>query len=189
MKTIKVHINRQSYEFNTATQTGQSLKERAGIPLTDVLFHKQHPKDDEIVNNDATICLHEGDHFYSQPAADYGDDDSNWPAGGKLVPQANNWQFLIIENFAIPEAYSSRQVKLLIKIPPLFPDAQPDMFWVHPAITLLNGGAPRGTGTENLMNESWQSFSWHLAPGAWKPGVSDIWDYIRCVRARFERRD
>jgi len=189
MKSIKVHINRKSYEFDNEVQTGQSLKERAAIPFADVLFRKQ-PKEDEIVPNEVKVVLKEGDHFYSQPAADYGDDHgSQWPHGSTLCTQPDGWRFLVIDEFELPELYSPRTVKLLIKLPPLFPDAAPDMLWVQPAVTLPNGAVPRGAGPEVVLGETWQRYSWHLKPGAWQTGVSDIWDYMRCVRARFERRD
>jgi E2/UBC family protein E len=41
-------------------------------------------------------------------------------------------------------------VDLLIKLPPGFPDAQPDMFWVHPAVKTANGCLPRATCVERL---------------------------------------
>jgi len=188
-KTIKVHINRNNYDFEDEVQTGQSLKERAGIPLTDVLFYKQ-PKEDAIVLNDAKVILKEGDHFYSQPAADYGDEgDEKWPAGSRRIVQPDGWHFLVLDEFDLPEPYVPRKVKLLIKLPPLFPDAQPDQMWLQPAVVLPGGVVPRGSASEPLLGETWQRYSWHLKPGAWQPGISDIWDYMRCVRARFERRD
>jgi hypothetical protein len=57
-------------------------------------------------------------------------------------------------------------------------------------VTVASGGAsPRGTTTENLLNAPWQRFSWHLSPGAWRPGVSTLRDFLRCIIGRFERRD
>lgn len=52
-----------------------------------------------------------------------------------------------------------------------------------------NGGLPRATSTELLLGNNWQRFSWHLATGAWKPGVSTLRDYLRCICARFLRQD
>jgi hypothetical protein len=42
---------------------------------------------------------------------------------------------------------------------------------------------------ENLLGMDWQRFSWHLTPGAWKPGVSTLRDFMRCIAARFLRKD
>ena len=43
------------------------------------------------------------------------------------------------------------------------------------------------TGLENILGRDWQRFSWHLAGGAWKPGVSTLRDFLRCIAARFLR--
>jgi hypothetical protein len=71
----------------------------------------------------------------------------------------------------------------------LFPEAKPDMFWVTPVVRVTTGQSPKGAGMETVLGQQWQRFSWHLREGAWKPGISDIRDYMRCVRSRFERRD
>jgi hypothetical protein len=68
---IEVTINRKSFEFAHANQTGRVLKERAGIPLTDVLF-RDRPREDEVIADDAKVVLECGDCFHSAPPADYG---------------------------------------------------------------------------------------------------------------------
>jgi Prokaryotic E2 family E len=63
------------------------------------------------------------------------------------------------------------------------------MFWVYPAVRTAGGSLPRATSEERLLGKNWQRFSWHLAGGAWKPGVSDLRDFLRCIQARFHRMD
>jgi hypothetical protein len=92
-------------------------------------------------------------------------------------------------DFGLPDAYTPNRVRLLVKLPPTFPDAAPDMFWVHPAVRCQNGTMPRATSSEYLLAEEWQRFSWHLVSGAWQPGVSTLRDFLRCVAARFQRLD
>ena len=106
-----------------------------------------------------------------------------------LHRQPDGWTFLVIRDFELPVAYAPRHVRLLVKLPPLFPDAAPDMFWVSPDVRTVGGAMPRSTSREALLGEEWQRYSWHLAGGAWKPGVSTLRDYLRCVRGRFERKD
>jgi len=184
---INVFINRTKYELAEETQTGAALKELGGIPLNDVLFLDQ-PHDDMVIANDATITLRNGAHLHSQPAADYGDEQRY--ATIEEHPQPDGWRFLIYRGFRIPSEYRPDRVDLLIKLPPTFPEAAPDMFWVSPAVVITTtGGSPRGTGNVTLLNQTWQQFSWHLKPGAWRPGISDVRDFVRCVQARFERRD
>lgn len=185
--SINVFINRTKYELTEETQTGSALKEHAGIPLNDVLFLDQ-PHDDMVIANDATITLRNGAHLHSQPAADYGDEQRYVTVEEYMQP--DGWQFLVYRGFRIPSEYRPDRIDLLIKLPPTFPEAAPDMFWVSPAVVIATtGGSPRGTGNVTLLNQSWQQFSWHLKPGAWRPGVSDVRDFLRCIQGRFERRD
>lgn len=192
-KTIRIFINRQKYELEEPQQTGAALKNLAGIPLNDVLF-LQKKGDDLVIANDACVTLKNGDQLHSQPAADYGNEA--WLADAdldvsdaELRAQTNGWTWLIIRGFALPRGYSPQSVDLLVKLPPLFPEAAPDMFWVSPAVRAPGGRNPRATSSEVLLGASWQRFSWHLAKGAWAPGRSTLRDYLRCIRGRFQRGD
>jgi hypothetical protein len=183
---VTVFINRAKYEFEHLQRTGAELKQRASISLTDTLFRDRHGED-EVITNETTVTLKNGDHFHSQPPADYGDG----PALAGLEPkrvlrQPNGWTFLVFDfEFG---SYRPSKGELLIKLPPLFPTANPDMFWVRPTLVTAAGGAPQAaTVMEVIGGEQWQRFSWHMKPGGWRPGVSDLRDFIRCVRARFAR--
>lgn len=191
---IHVFINKQKFDLASAVQTGASLKALAGISPTDVLFLQQ-PGEDEVIPNETTVTLKNGDHLHSQPPADYGSLDSLVIEAGiqldrRVVHEdAGGWTLLVLSEYELPQGYHPDRVRLLLKLPPTFPDAAPDMFWVHPAVRAQNGSLPRATSTEHLLGEEWQRFSWHLAEGAWKPGVSTLRDYLRCVAARFQRLD
>jgi hypothetical protein len=180
-ETVSIHINRKPYRVEPL-QTGTSLKKMAGIPLEDTLFLEHPGGDDEVIANDAKVTLR-GAHLHSAPPANYGD-------GGMQQEfiQPDGWKFLVYPEIKLPEVYRPTTVRLLVKLPPLFPEARPDMFWVSPAVT-VGGTAPKGTTQEVLLGESWQRFSWHLADGAWRAGVSTLEDFLRSSRARFARRD
>jgi hypothetical protein len=190
---VTVMINKQPFEFAEPHQTGRSIKERAGIPIADVLF-LDRPGEDEVIGDDKKIVLKSGDCFHSSPPANYGGvaaveaADVGYDEFEKL-PQPGGWTFLIVPNFPVPDAYTPRSVRLLVKLPPLFPDAAPDMFWLSPHIRTASGAVPQGTSPENLVGADWQRFSWHLQPGAWRPGSSTLRDYMRCIRARLEKRN
>jgi hypothetical protein len=191
---IHVFINKRKFDLDNSVQTGASLKQLAGIPLGDVLFLQQ-PGDDEVVANDATVNLKNGDHLHSQPPADYGlaptvlADAGLTPERAAVHRQPDGWSFLVISDYDLPSGFQPSRVQLLLKLPPTFPDAAPDMFWVHPEVKAPNGSLPRSTSTERLLDQNWQRFSWHLASGAWKPGTSTLRDFMRCVAARFLRLD
>lgn len=186
-RTRTIVINDKKYEVDEHVVTGAFLKRLAGIPPGDTLFQKQRG-DDLVIANDQKVKLKDGDEFFSQPAADYGDVLAGIE-GAELLPQADRWTFVVFPKFELPDAYTPRVVKLLVKLPPLFPQAQPDMFYLSPAVHLNGGGLPQATSATPLLGEQWQQFSWHLKPGAWRPGKSDFRDYMRCIRARLERRN
>jgi hypothetical protein len=189
---IAVTIDKKQFNFADPHQTGRSLKERAGIPLTDVLF-RDRPHEDEVITDDTNVVLTCGDCFHSAPPANYGSPSIAASDVGfgrfESVPQADGWTFLVVHDYPVPTGLAPSAVDLLVKLPPAFPDAAPDMFWVSPQIRTPAGGAPQGTSPEPLLGTSWQRFSWHLNPGAWRPGVSTLRDFMRCVRARLERRN
>jgi hypothetical protein len=196
--TVHVFINQQKYDLASATQTGAGLKSLAGIPLGDALF-LQRPGDDLVVPNEANITLKNGDQLHSQPPADYGAlgtpvadvlaEAGIDPASAAVYAAPGDWSFLVLSNYRLPDGYEPNRVRLLVKLPPTFPEAAPDMFWVIPAVRAPGGSLPRATSSEHLLGEDWQRFSWHLASGAWTPGVSTLRDFLRCVAARFQRLD
>ena len=191
---IHIFINKKKYDVQQHVQTGAALKQLAGIPSADVLF-RQRPGDDEVIANDAKVTLKNGDHFHSQPPADYGlgaaqlADAGLAPERASLHPEAGGWEFLVIADYELPAGFQPNRVNLLVKLPPGFPDAAPDMFWVHPPVRTAGGSQPRATSMERLLDKEWQRFSWHLAGGAWKPGASTLRDYLRCICGRFLRLD
>jgi hypothetical protein len=191
---IHVFINNQKYELANPIQTGAALKALASIPAADVLFLQQ-PGEDQVIANEAAVTLKNGDHLHSQPPADYGSLETHLVEAGiqpdrRVVHQdAGGWSLVVLSEYHLPRGYRPDRVQLLLKLPPTFPDAAPDMFWIRPAVHAPNGGLPRGASTEHLLGEEWQRFSWHLSQGAWKPGVSTLRDYMRCVAARFQRFD
>lgn len=190
---VTVTINEKPYEFRNPHQTGHSLKARASIPATDVLF-LDRPGEDEVIPDETRVVLKCDDHFHSSPPANYGDGLQLAAADVGYAPfqalkQPDGWTYLVVPNYQLPGEFLPQAIQLLIKLPPLFPDAAPDMFWVSPNVRLEAGAAPQGTSIEAVMGSNWQRFSWHLQPGAWRPGISTLRDYMRCVRARFEKRN
>jgi hypothetical protein len=189
---VTVTINRKDYEFADPHQTGRTIKERANIPLTDVLF-LDRPHEDEVIADDTKVTLKCGECFHSAPPANYGRPAIDAASVGfdrfDVAAQPDGWTFLIVKEYPLPDGFLPNVARLLVKLPPSFPDAAPDMFWLDPQVRTASGGAPQGTSIECLLGGQWQRFSWHLLPGAWRPGTSTLRDYMRCVRARLEKRN
>lgn len=102
----------------------------------------------------------------------------------RLETDLNGWTFIVVEGYRLPYGFSQSTVDLLLHLHPQFPDVPPDMFYVHPRVTLATtGAAPQASGTNlDALGFSWQRFSRHLAQGAWLPG-DDLRTWLAAVRS------
>jgi hypothetical protein len=192
-RTVHFFLNRQRKESLDHTLTGHQLKVLAGVPDADELFLETDCGDD-LVPTDATVLVRDGDRFHTMPSPQYGDgfapavaeqiDEVVATYKGEVRGQAAHGLEIILRDVSLPAGYSVTKVNILIKVPPTFPDARPDMFWVNPPIVLANGAQPQATSIESMGSESWQRYSWHLQPQAWHAGTSRLRDFVRAVLAR-----
>jgi hypothetical protein len=76
---------------------------------------------------------------------------------------------------------------LLLRLPPGFPDATPDMFWFDPAVTTAAGAPIPGTEVRETHNgRTWQRWSRHIQ-GQWRPGIDNLATYLAYVRRCLDR--
>ena len=103
------------------------------------------------------------------------------PEGGYLC--------LVVPGFRLPPGYQVAASDLLIRLPPGFPDAQPDMWWFDPALRLAATGAlPQATElTESYLGRNWQRWSRHFTSGQWRPGRSGVESFITLIRRDLEK--
>jgi hypothetical protein len=96
---------------------------------------------------------------------------------------------VIVKNYSLPIGYSANNTDLLLRLPPGFPDAQPDMFWCDPAIRITSTGAfPQAADLmENHLGRTWQRFSRHLGEGVWLPGTDNLGSYMALIYSELER--
>jgi hypothetical protein len=195
-EAVDFFVNDHRYETLDHTLTGLQIKQKASIPPTDELFLETEC-DDDPVPNDATVLIRKHDHFHSMPSPQYGALGESGQHeidailalhDGVVVPQPDGWEHLILHQFAVPEAFNPSRCRLLIKLPPGYPLAAPDMFWLSPGIALSPaGGQPQATSMETISGEPWQRFSWHLPAGYWQPGKTTLRDFLRAVAARLNK--
>jgi hypothetical protein len=70
---ININIDNKHYQVHVEDMTGADLKHLAGIQDTNLLFREVHgPGDDEQIQNDTVVHLHNGDHFYDMPPGNFG---------------------------------------------------------------------------------------------------------------------
>jgi Prokaryotic E2 family E len=78
---------------------------------------------------------------------------------------------LVIQDYLLPPGYRPERSDLLLRLPGGWPDAAPDMFWMDPPVTYLDGRSPLQTQrSEQYLGRTWQRFSRHLPGGAWRAG-------------------
>ncbi|WP_079470020.1 E2/UBC family protein [Chitinophaga ginsengisegetis] len=92
---------------------------------------------------------------------------------------------IIIDNFSIhPEGkFSSNSASLLILLPNGYPDVAPDMFYFIPALRLINTGSLPAQADQILTfhGATWQRWSRHGPPDAWRPGTDGLQSYLQRV--------
>jgi hypothetical protein len=96
---------------------------------------------------------------------------------------------VVIKDYPLPSGYDVRTTDVLLRLPPGFPDAQPDMFWCNPPVRLgASGNYPQAADLmEQYLGNTWQRFSRHLNPGVWKPGTDSLGSYMALIGAELER--
>lgn len=92
-------------------------------------------------------------------------------------------RWLIIHDHELPSGYDHEHVDLAIEIPSAYPDAKLDMFFVHPPITLANGGGIGQTESrENILGNVYQRWSRHLnGVTRWNPLTDSVITHLAVV--------
>jgi hypothetical protein len=90
-------------------------------------------------------------------------------------------------DFPLAVGLSPTATELLIRLPPGFPDASPDMFWLASPVTRTDGQPiPATDVTESHVGRTWQRWSRHIG-AAWRPGVDDLRSYIAYITTCLRR--
>jgi hypothetical protein len=94
---------------------------------------------------------------------------------------------VVIRELPLPPGYGQSTTNLLLRLPPGFPDASPDMWWCDPPVRLASSGAfPRGAELmETHLGRTWQRFSRHFQPGQWRSGESGLATFVAVIRRDF----
>lgn len=96
---------------------------------------------------------------------------------------------VIIRGFLLPQGkYQVDRATLMIQIPQGYPDANPDMFWIEPALHLVpSRRSPNATCSEIHFGVTWQRWSRHYRQGAWRPGIDDLGTHIDVVMQELKK--
>jgi hypothetical protein len=100
----------------------------------------------------------------------------------EFLPEAPQ-QLLVLRDVRLADGKFDHDVAdILIRIPPGFPMALLDMYWVAPVVRLRGGALPVNADQyETHEGRTWQRFSRHLPGGRWRPGVDSLKTYLPLV--------
>ncbi len=82
----------------------------------------------------------------------------------------NNRRWLLIQNYKLPNGYTTNSLSVAIEIPENYPAAELDMFYCFPQLVLSNGNQiPQTESQEVIFESSYQRWSRHREGGTWSP--------------------
>ena len=85
--------------------------------------------------------------------------------------------------FPLPTGLNAHHASVLFRLSPSYPDTPPDMWWIIPHLTAVGGGQiPATEVIETIDGRSWQRWSRHLDPTAWRSGIDGLESYVRLLR-------
>ena len=102
-------------------------------------------------------------------------------------PSDNGTAAVVIDPWQLPSGkYDHDQVALLLLLPNGYPDAAPDMFYVHPWIRLRGSSSWPAAASVSLqfLGTNWQRWSRHWSD--WRPGIDGIQTWLLKVRHALE---
>jgi hypothetical protein len=106
------------------------------------------------------------------------------------VTQTDGLIYVVIKQYTLPPAYTPTQVDLLLRLPPNFPVARPDMFWTFPHVRrVATGTYPQASETfdVNYQDRNWQRWSRHFDARLWRPGVDNLKTYLGTIRRELQK--
>ena len=96
--------------------------------------------------------------------------------------------WLLIHGLSVPEGYNVTTVSLALMIMPTYPDAQIDMAYFFPALSLTNGSTIRQLAQHLIEGKSWQRWSRHRTrENPWRPGEDSVSTHLALVNNWLER--
>jgi len=103
------------------------------------------------------------------------------------VEQTDGLVCLVIQGYQLPPAYTPIIVDMLLRLPPNFPMAKPDMFWTFPHVRLVSGSHPKTADVFDVQyqGKQWQRWSRHFAD--WRPGVDNLRTFLGTIRQELQK--
>jgi hypothetical protein len=97
-----------------------------------------------------------------------------------------NW--LIVNNYPVPEGYNVSCVDVALMIPPGYPVTQIDMAYFFPHLARRDNKQIGALAHQIISGVQYQRWSRHrTASNPWRPGIDDVSTHLQLVNHWFER--
>jgi hypothetical protein len=94
---------------------------------------------------------------------------------------------VVVPGWNLPPGLNVRQVDVMLRLAPGYPDVAPDMWWVSPTLVCADGSViPATQSHEQHLGRDWQRWSRHFAPGQWQSGIDGLESFFALIQAEFE---
>lgn len=132
----------------------------------------------EINNGEAVVTFSQDFSLLEKDSTYLNQQNYDWET---RLAGARRW--LIIHGYPLPGGYNHEQINLAVEIPTMYPDAQLDMFYVYPALTLNNGQIiPQTECQETILGNAYQRWSRHLNGATrWNPQTDSVTTHLAVV--------
>ena len=91
-------------------------------------------------------------------------------------------------DFPLPTGLNASHASVLLRLSPSYPDSAPDMWWIIPHLRAVTGATiPATEVIETIDGRSWQRWSRHLDPTAWRSGIDGLESYVRLLRTELSQ--
>jgi hypothetical protein len=89
---------------------------------------------------------------------------------------------IVIRDWPLPGGFDRETVDVLIRLPNLWPETKPDMFWVSPVLRLTRTGSPAEAADhrERYLEREWQRWSRHIND-SWDGGRDDLGSFLAII--------
>jgi hypothetical protein len=194
---ITIHINGKPHHVDRSEMTGAEIKALGDIPAQNRLFREvPGPGDDVAIGDDETVELKSGYKFYDLPVGVHGAPTLAQrlePEVAKIRaefgacdvrPQPDGSVVLAIGPVALDSGWSRAESRILLVVPPGYPEQRPQGFFADGGLTLAGGAHAKCSGQIIVAGEAVTTFCWN--PQLWDPSKDDLWKYAKLMAERFD---
>lgn len=109
--------------------------------------------------------------------------NNTYPDWQAIVENGRQW--IVLPKYPMPSGYTQSIVSLAIEVPPTYPMAQIDMFYLFPASVLLAGTPiPATESSEIIQGKTYQRWSRHRSGrSVWRPGIDNVMTHLALVES------